>query len=125
MSEPEPGRTSRRRLSVFLLSMGTLHFVAPSPFERLVPRWLGSARFWVYFSGLWELTSGALLLTRRTKKVGGYAAAATMVAVFPGNIKMAVDSGRPRDVVSAGAWARLPLQVPLVAWALRQTRAAA
>jgi uncharacterized membrane protein len=95
----------------------------PKAFERLIPSWLpGTPRFWARFSGVWELTSGALLLRPETKRVGGYAATATMVAVFPGNIKMAFDAGRPRDLASLGAWLRLPLQIPLVAWGVRQTK---
>jgi uncharacterized membrane protein len=122
--EDERARASRLRLAGSLLFMGTLHFAVPKAFEKLIPSWLPrTPRFWTYLSGVWELTSGALLLSPRTKKAGGYAAAATIVAVFPGNIKMAIDAGPPRDVKSRGAWLRLPLQVPLLMWALKQTRA--
>ena len=45
-----------------------------------------------------------------------------MIAVFPGNIQMAVDAGAPKNVRAVGAWARLPLQAPLLAWGVRITR---
>ena len=54
-------------------------------------------------------------------------AAALFVVVFPGNIKMALDSrpgGRSWTGKPAVAWGRLPLQVPLVAWALAVGRGA-
>jgi uncharacterized membrane protein len=120
--EEETGRRSRLLLAAVLLFMGTLHFALPKAFIRLIPGWLGHERFWVYASGVAELSSGALLLSPRTKRLGGFAAAATIVGVFPGNIKMAFDAGPPKTAAGWLPWARLPWQVPLVWWALRQTR---
>jgi uncharacterized membrane protein len=121
--EDDRRRAARQRMAAGLLLMGTIHFVLPKPFMKLIPSWLpGSARFWTYFSGAWELTSGALLMNPRTRRAGGYAAAATIVSVFPGNIKMAVEAGPPKDAKSIGAWLRLPMQVPMFLGALRHTR---
>jgi uncharacterized membrane protein len=120
--DEESGRRSRLLLAGLMLLMGTLHFVVPKAFVRLIPGWLGDQRFWVYASGVAELTSGALLLSPRTKRVGGFAAAATIVGVFPGNIKMAFDAGPPKTAAGWLAWLRLPWQAPLVWWALTQTR---
>ena len=102
--------------------MGLLHLVVPKPFARLVPGWLGSARFWVALSGAAEVASGAALLRPTTQRAGAWAAAATLVAVFPGNVKMALDAGPPGSLWTTALWLRLPLQVPLVVWALRCTR---
>jgi uncharacterized membrane protein len=44
--------------------------------------------------------------------------------VFPANVKMARDAARAPAAVRAAAYGRLPLQVPLVLWALRVGRAA-
>lgn len=121
-SETGPARASRLGLGGVLLFMGTLHFLVPGPFVRLIPDWLGDKRRWVYASGVWELVSGGLLVNRRTSRIGGYAAAATICAVYPGNIKMAVDAGAPTTLSGALAWARLPLQLPLLLWAWAQTR---
>lgn len=118
-------RRSRLVLAGFLLLMGTLHFLVPRPFDRLIPTALGEPRPWTYASGIAELACGSLLVRRRTARLGGYAAAATMVAVFPGNIKMAVDAGAPASLASWLAWLRLPFQAPLVAWALRQSKGSA
>jgi len=123
---PEPEdpavRRSRQRLGGGLLFMGVLHFLVPRPFAQIVPHRLGHARFWVYASGVAELASGALLLDRRTARAGGVAAAATIVAVYPANIQMAVDAGPPSNAKAVLAWLRLPLQFPMIAWALRHAR---
>ena len=86
----------------------------PKPFMRIVPPILGHARFWTYASGVAELLSGGLLLAGRTRHLGGWAAAATIVAVYPANIWMAIDAGKPDNPAAIGAWVRLPFQVPLV-----------
>lgn len=117
-----PSQLSARALATLLVGMGTLHLVTPVPFERLVPRWLGSPRAWVVTTGFAEIASGAALLPAATRRVGAWAAAATLVAVFPGNVQMAVDAGAPATPVAAALWLRLPLQAPLVAWALRHAR---
>lgn len=115
-------RRSRLVLAGFMLLMGTLHFLVPRPFDRLIPTALGEPRVWTYASGVAELACGTLLVRRGTARLGGFVTAATMVAVVPGNIKMALDAGAPASLASWLAWLRLPLQAPLVAWALRQTK---
>ena len=109
-------------LAALLLAMGTLHFATPAPFERLVPKFLGSPRAWVFGTGAAELLSGAALLVPATRRAGALAAATTLVVVFPGNVTMAVAAGAPTTPAAAALWLRLPLQVPLVLWALRHAR---
>ena len=121
--------TSRRpalALSALLAVAGVTHFTYPKPYDRIVPTALpGSARTWTYLSGVAELAVAAAVAAPPTRKLGGLAAAALFTAVFPANIKMALDArGRSHGERLATA-ARLPLQVPLVIWALRVSRSAA
>ncbi|MGH8916885.1 MAG: DoxX family protein [Actinomycetes bacterium] len=55
----------------------------------------------------------------RTRRRGGMAAALLFVAVFPANVQMALDWRGRTLPQQALAWGRLPLQLPLIAWALR------
>lgn len=121
-----PTRTSVGLLVGMLAGVGTLHFVHPRSFDGLVPGALGNPRLWTYASGAAELTGAALLALPRTRRFGGWWTAVLFVAVFPGNVKAALDAGMPGvpapfDSATA-AWLRLPLQIPLVLWALRHTR---
>ncbi len=100
---------------------GVLHLVSPGYYERLIPPLLGSPRAWVYGSGVVELVCAAAVVAPRTRARGGLATAALLVAVFPGNLYLAVEPG---DVPRWLAVARLPLQVPLVLWALQVWRSA-
>ena len=120
--ETDGQKRSRLRLAGFLLFMGVLHFVAPRPFDRIIPKWVpGRPRTWTYLSGACELSSAALLAMPRTRRLGAYAAAATLVAVYPANVQMAIDN-RPNTAFGVGMWARLPLQFPMIAWALRHRK---
>lgn len=121
-----PARTSIGLLAGLLAGVGTLHLVHPKPFDALVPAALGAPRLWTYASGVAEIAGAALVAHPRTRRVGGWWAAVLFVAVFPGNVKAALDGGMkgaPPPLDSAvAAWIRLPLQLPLVAWALRHAR---
>ena len=110
-------------LAVLMLGAGLSHFVFPGPYQKIVPRVLGHAAFWVRWSGIAEVACSGLLVVRRTRRVGALATAVLLLALFPANVKMALDGGLPghRFPLSSplAAWARLPLQVPLVVCALR------
>jgi uncharacterized membrane protein len=113
-------------LSALLAVAGVTHFALPKPYDRMVPTTLpGSARTWTYLSGVAELAVAAAVVTPRARRLGGLAAAALFTAVFPANVKMAVDARNRSRTERLATVARLPLQVPLVIWALRVSRSAA
>jgi len=119
IASPKPAR----RLGAMLLGMGVLHFAAPKPFDAIVPVELPrSQRFYTYASGVAELGTGALLLAPRTRRIGALAAVALFVAVFPANVNMvrlwSKDSAKPL-FMRIGAITRLPLQIPMIAIALK------
>ena len=110
-------------LSGLLLTVGLIHFVRPQQFDDLVPEALpGSARTWNLGAGAAELALGAAVLHPRTRRTGAGLAALLFVLVFPGNVKMAWDWRDRSAPEQLAAYARLPLQVPLVVWAWRVRR---
>lgn len=125
----EPAESERRRRSRVigasaLLGMGVLHAVVPKPFVAIVPKWLPAPKALNLLAGAAEATSGALLLSKdpQRRRLGGALAAATIVGVYPANVQMAVDAGRPSTPFEWGVWLRLPLQFPMIAWAVDHTR---
>lgn len=109
-------------LATLLGGSGVLHFAAPKPYDSIVPPALpGSARTWTYVSGVAELAIAVALFTPRFRRLGGLLAALLFVGVFPANVQMALDYQRAGKPLPARlvAFGRLPLQVPLVLWALR------
>ncbi len=110
------------------VASGTVHLVRPQVFEPIVPRVLPRKRELVYASGAAELACAAGMLAPQTRRVAGLASAGILVGVFPANVQMAVDaqraitrkgSTRRRQIMRGVAVARLPLQVPMIRWALR------
>lgn len=121
------GRGARAGLVGLLGVAGVAHFTTPAPFARIVPRVLGRPEPWVAASGVAELVCAAGLLVPRTRRAAALAAAGLFVAVYPANLVMAAQalrSERAPGWYRAVALARLPLQVPLVLWALRAAGAA-
>ncbi len=106
-----------------LIGVGTTHFLAPKPFDDIVPAELpGSARFYTYASGAAEVSIGVLLVPRSTRRLAALAAAALFVAVFPANVNMVRlwwDKPWPMRIA---ALARLPLQIPMITTALNIRR---
>jgi uncharacterized membrane protein len=94
-----------------------------------VPRVLPEPTLLVYASGVAELGCAEGLVARSTRRRAAYATAALFVAVFPANLQMALDGGLAGSTGPLGsatvAWLRLPLQVPLVLWALAVARRSA
>lgn len=116
---------SARALARLLAGMGTLHFLAPKPFDAIVPRQLpGSPRTWTYASGVAELAVAAAVALPRTRRAGALAAAGLFAAVFPANLKMAHDWRHRPAPLKAVAYARLPGQLPLIGWALHTAHTA-
>ena len=114
-------------LAVLFAASGTLHLVRPQVFEPIVPRALPARRGLVYASGVAELACAAGLLHPRTRQAAGWASAALLVGVFPGNVQMALTEGK-RASRGTGSrskqmatLARLPLQIPLIRTALKAT----
>lgn len=117
-------RVSLAGLCAVMGGSGVLHFVVPRPYLQIVPAPLrGRAAAVVALSGACELACAMLLLLPRKRPLGAYATAALLVAVFPANVQMAIDAGKATPAASArrriATWLRLPLQVPLILWALR------
>lgn len=112
-------------LAVGLLfaASGVLHLIRPDVFRPMMPEVLPAPDAWIYASGVGEIICSYGLLTRR--RWAGTASAILLLALWPGNISMALDAGSGRlsgwadDPVVA--WARVPLQIPLI-WAALQSR---
>ena len=95
---------------------GITHFLAPKPYESIVPSAI-PARETVYASGAVELALATGLSIRRTRRLTGWVSAVFLLAVWPANIKMALDGGRFGSAPVAVTWLRVPLQIPLILWA--------
>ena len=113
-----------RAAGPFYVFAGLMHFAIPRTYERIMPPWLPAHRPLVYASGVAEIAGGAALMHRdpRVRRAGALFEAATLLAVFPANVHMALNPGEYRDIPRAALHARLPLQAAFIAWALAAGR---
>ena len=112
-------------LAAVFLGSGIVHLLRPQAFASIMPRAIPEEHHTklIYASGVAELVCAAGL-ARRTRWATA-ASIATLAAVFPANVQMALDAGTGRNRgpsdSRAVAWGRLPLQL-VMAWAALQAR---
>ena len=103
---------------------GITHLVKPEVFEPLMPESLPKHREIILASGVAELVCAVGILHPRTRKAAGWASAALLVLVFPGNVKQATAAQKTSSTTYQRATlARLPVQLPLIRAALKAARA--
>jgi uncharacterized membrane protein len=105
---------------------GVTHFTNPTFYDEIVPSWApGPKRVWVQASGVVELACTALLIPKRTRRLGGWLTVATLLSVWTANIQVALDGGVEGDgplKSKAAAWIRVPFQIPMIIDAVKIAR---
>ena len=109
----------RRLFGPVFIFAGIMHFVIPRTYEAIVPDYLPAQRMLVYASGVAEIAGGAAVMNGRTRRIGSWWSIATLIAVFPANLHMALHPDRYKAVPGGrrALIARLPLQGLFIAWA--------
>lgn len=110
-------------LAVFMIVAGTMHFVNPTFFVKIVPPYLPLHYQLVLVSGFFEVLLGVLLLIPRTSRLAAWGIVALLIAVFPANVYLY----QHQDILPASQiihLLRLPLQAVFILWAYWHTKAA-
>ena len=111
-------RAERWRLgaAAFWIAAGANHFINPRFYEAIVPppldRWKGPVNL---AAGTAELAGGLGVLSARTRRAARWWLLATLGAVYPANIHMALRPERFPRYRRELLWGRLPVQ-GLFAW---------
>jgi len=114
----------RRLCGPFFVFAGVMHFARPRFYLAIMPPWLPRHRELVYASGVAEIVGGAGLLVPAVRRPAGWWLLATLVAVFPANVHMAVHHEDFRVPGGRNALlARLPFQLVFMAWVRSAMRA--
>ena len=104
---------------IFLLS-GSFHLINPGVFQALVPPILGIQNFWIISSGILEIACAIGLVTKQ--KWAPNLTVGVLIVIWVGNWWYAIDVTWNLEsswLLILGSWLRLPLQIPLIQWALR------
>lgn len=110
-------------VGLVFIGAGSLHFARPRMYEAIMPPYVPRHREMVLASGAAEIAGGAAALHPRTRGFARWWLLATLLAVFPANVHMAVSPEKVKGlkVPPALLWARLPLQALFMAWVWRAT----
>lgn len=114
-------RAGRVALGAMFLSIGVVHTVAKRVLAAIVPDYLPARQELVLVAGWSASAAGAALLIPQTRRPAAWFMVAWLVAVYPANIWMVQRAGRYAQVPEWMLWARLPFQLPMIAWAWRET----
>jgi uncharacterized membrane protein len=109
-------------LGVFFILAGLNHFLHPGFYVHIMPPYLPWHLELVYLSGVLEIGLGVLVLIPRYTPLAAWGLIALLIAVFPANVHMAMNTHLYPEFRPTSIWLRLPLQAVFVAWAYWFTR---
>jgi uncharacterized membrane protein len=114
----------RTILAILFIIAGSLHFIVPQLYLKIVPPCLPVPLMLVQISGAAEILGGAGLLLPSTRHIAAWCLVALLIAVLPANIYMAAAHLPFAGVMGQrwAQWTRVPLQLPLIYWAWLYTR---
>lgn len=82
----------------------------------MIPPYVPFPRVMNVISGAAEIVGGIAVLFPRLRRAAGWGLIALLLAVFPANIHVAFHGWDGVTIPAWVLWARLPIQVALVAW---------
>lgn len=109
-------------LAIAFIFAGTNHFLNPDFYMRIMPPYLPWHLFLVYLSGVIEIWLGIFLLIPKFSRLAAWGIILFLLAVFPANIYMAMNTELFTDFNPTLIYLRLPLQFVIIAWAFWFTR---
>jgi uncharacterized membrane protein len=108
-------------LASFMVGAGTLHFINPDFYVKIMAPYLPLHLESVYLSGFCEIALGVLLLIPQFSRLAAWGIISLLIAVFPANIYLF----QHQEILPAPPLIhllRLPLQGVFILWAFWHTR---
>ncbi|MGI8468941.1 MAG: DoxX family protein [Pyrinomonadaceae bacterium] len=96
---------------------GINHFISPNFYLRMMLPVLPLPLFLIYLSGVFEIALGILLLIPKFSRLAAWGLIALLIAVYPANIYMAMNTRLFPEFSPAAQYIRLPIQFLLIALA--------
>src|ERR1700760_3601602 len=113
----------RLLLAILFVAAGTLHFLIPQIYTRIVPPYLPAHLLLVQISGICEILGGlGLFFNRPIRSLAAWGLVTLLITVMPANIYMATNHAVFPNIPTWALYLRLPLQIPLIWWAWLYTR---
>ncbi|MEO1982501.1 MAG: DoxX family protein [Fuerstiella sp.] len=114
-------KVSKCILAIFMIGAGTMHFVRPDFYVKIMPPYLPFHYELVLLSGVCEVLLGLLLVVPRCSRMAAVGVVVLLIAVFPANIHVY----QHQELIPGSPvkhQLRLPLQAVLILWAWWHTK---
>ncbi len=107
-------------LGIYLIGMGFGNFFEFEEFIRVVPSYIPYPGMMIWVTGIFEILGGIGLLLPSTSRLMAIVLLVLFAAVFPANLHMAMSNipGEGFPVPSWIMWAKIPIQIVLIGWAI-------
>ncbi|PTX62104.1 putative membrane protein [Kordia periserrulae] len=115
---PETSLTSLYIMAAIYIVAGIFHFVTPTIFLKITPKWVPKPKVVNVLVGSIEIGLGVALLFPETRSYAAIGIIALLIAVFPANWKYyQIVKRKKQQVQIIIALIRLPIQALLIYWA--------
>ncbi|MEJ7861210.1 MAG: DoxX family membrane protein [Pyrinomonadaceae bacterium] len=104
-------------LAIVFVLAGIYHFVNPAIYLRIMPPYLPVHLLLIYLSGFFQIVLGVLLVVPKFTRRAAWGVVGLLIAVFPANIFIAMNTELFPEINPILIWLRLPLQFVMMAWA--------
>jgi uncharacterized membrane protein len=101
-------------LAIGFVLAGINHFINTQFYLKIMPPVLPAPVFLIYLSGVFEIILGVMLLIPKFSRIAAWGLIALLVAVFPANIYMAMNTRLFTEFSPAALYLRLPMQIALI-----------
>ena len=96
---------------------GTMHFIKPKFYLRIMPPYIPFHREMVIISGIIEIGLGIALFIPAVSAWAAWGVILLLIAVFPANLYHFTSGGAGMRIPPLMLAMRLPIQIALIAWA--------
>jgi uncharacterized membrane protein len=111
-------------LAIVFIAAGINHFISPAFYLKMMPPALPAHLFLIYLSGFFQIALGVALLIPHFTRLAAWGVIWVLIAVYPANIYMAMNTDLFPEFNPALVYLRLPLQFVMIAWAFWHTKTA-
>jgi uncharacterized membrane protein len=115
---------SKWLLAIVFIAAGINHFISPAFYLKMMPPVLPAHLFLIYLSGFFQIALGVTLLIPHFTRLAAWGIIWVLIAVYPANIYMAMNTDLFPEFNPALIYLRLPLQFVMIAWAFWHTKIA-
>ncbi|MBC7798155.1 MAG: DoxX family protein [Pyrinomonadaceae bacterium] len=109
-------------LALAFIGAGANHFINTAFYLGIMPPYIPFHLAAVYVSGVFQIIFGALLLIPKYQKLAALGLILILIAVFPANVYMAMNTELYPQFSPTAIYWRLPVQAVLILWAFWYTK---